>query len=84
MEKPNNDLVPLFNPLKDDFSYEWLNDDNDKIVLSIPGREIAYFDKPRAEFLAKHLADAVYNERGGSSNSEEDYREIYKEIYVKL
>jgi len=35
MKKPNNDPVPLFNPLAHDFKYTWYNDKNEPIELTM-------------------------------------------------
>jgi len=80
MSKP----IPLFNPLSEDFKYTWLDDGNKPHELTIPGREIAYFPDYQARFMAKHLADTVYNERGRKINPEVDLKAILDEIYVKL
>lgn len=81
----SNKKVPLFNPLKKDFEYEWLDSNNTPHILSIPAREIAYFDHIHVDFMVKHLSDAVYNEREHhKSNASMEYEEIIKEIRVNV
>jgi hypothetical protein len=82
MRKPER--IPLYNPLKKTFSIEWVNEKDEKVILTIPPREIAYFNPAEARYVRKHLADEVYNSRPKIPNSELQYQEIYNEIDVKL
>lgn len=75
--------IALFNPLSTDFYYYWRNDNNKDIKLVIPAISIEYFDPPQAHFMAKHLSDEIMNKRGYAKNTEEQRKEILKEIYVE-
>ena len=84
MENPNPNQnqrkIPLYNPLLHDFTFEYLDDANVAHIYMMRPMELTYFDPPVARFMQKHLADAIYNERGPKKNSEDDLKQIYKEI----
>ena len=78
-EEDKKKLLPLYNPLFEDFGFEYLEDDNYPVILTMPAGEITYFPTHKANFMAKHLADEMVN-RG-----KEGLREEYlKEIWVKI
>lgn len=86
MKKPNLAPQGLFNPLDEDFKVEWLDQENKTYTLTIPAHDVGYFKKDKYQFMKKHLSDAVYNSKTlqKTSNSEEEYERIYKEIEVEI
>jgi hypothetical protein len=42
--------------------------------------EITYFPKEQADFMARHLADAVLHEEGIKTNWQDDYKKILDRI----
>jgi hypothetical protein len=46
--------------------------------------EITYFPPDQVNFIKKHLADEILNERGIKTNWEDDFNAILKEIEVDL
>jgi len=78
-EEEKKQEVPLYNPLLEDFEAEYYEDDNSLTTLKMPAGQITYFPKPKANFMAKHLADAVVNLSG-----EKVRANALKEIWVKI
>jgi len=78
----NPKQIPLFNPLSDDFTFEWKDDTNTLHTFTMRPLEITYFDKPIADFMARHLCDAVYHIRGQKTNAVDDMKAIMGEIHV--
>ena len=72
----------LYNPLKKDFTYEILDDDNNPRSLLMKSHEITYFDDFEGNFMEKHLIDEIKNQRGIGLISEEELNDIKKEINV--
>ena len=84
MKKPTNDLVPLFNPLSQTFSYEWFNENNEKQILTMEPISISYFTESQADFMVKHLTDEVINRRKlNGINHRAEIEEIIRQIKVK-
>jgi len=81
--KDLNKLVPLFNPLLTDFSYEWFDDENKPHTLVMRAREITRFPAGLVDFMVKHMTDEVINIRGIKENVEIDTESIKKEILMK-
>lgn len=79
-------MVPLLNPsLKNKYSFEWKDDNNNVNVLSIDPGEIIYFTPPQAVFMMKHLTDAIMAEKGYNGiNNVAEMNEIQKQIKVTL
>lgn len=83
MDNPNpKKTIPLFNPLSDTFSFEWLDDDNWRHILTMRPLEITYFEPVQADFMARHLVDAIYHQRGQKTNPEDDKKAILREVMV--
>lgn len=55
---------PLYNPLKDDFSYQIRDDTNTLITLFMPSKEITFFVPHEYEYMKKHLLDELYHLQG--------------------
>lgn len=86
MNKPTNpnELVPIFNPMSHDFSYPWKDDSNTEHILFVPSINIVYFPRYQADFMAKHLADEIINERGYAKDKEKQRKEVLSQIYVTI
>lgn len=82
-------MKTLFNPLMSDFECEWFDDDNKSHILKINGMDFATFEDGQAEFMKKHLADEIYNQRGslqtekGMLNYDDQRKLILREIEVE-
>lgn len=70
----------LFNPLSKDFSFEWLDDNNNPHVLVIKSQEIGRFPPHQYEFMRRHLADEILHIRELNPYKADTMKEIYKEI----
>lgn len=78
-EEDKKVLLPLYNPLIEEFKFDYTEDDNSIVNLSMAPGEITYFPTHKARFMAKHLADEMVNQ------GKEGLREQYlKEIWVKI
>ena len=78
-EAQKQEKLPLYNPLHEDFSAEYFEDDNSPTILTMPAGQITYFPRPKANFMAKHLADVVVNISGEKARVG-----ALKEIWVKI
>lgn len=76
----NPQRKPLFNPLSSDLRVEFKDDDNVETILVMPALEISYFEGYQYDFMKKHMAETIYNERGQRHNHTLDIEEINKEI----
>ena len=75
--------IPLFNPLSKQFSYDWRDDKNETHTLVMEPISITYFNKPQADFMVKHLTDAVMAARKlNGINNKAEIIEIIKQIRV--
>ena len=73
----------IYNPLKEDFVYDWFDDKDQKETLVLPSLEITRLPDSQALFMGKHLADRIYQSRElGRMDRDVAYQKIYKEIYV--
>lgn len=54
----------LFNPLKNDFNIEMLNDQNEVISFTIRAHESESFPTYIADHIEKHLIQQIFNEEG--------------------
>ena len=74
-------MKKIFNPLISDFSYEWL-DDNDCIhLITLRAMDFTELSDAQATFMARHLADKVFQERGSTKmDREEQMKKILEEI----
>lgn len=73
----------LFNPLLESFTYTWFNDKDEVETITLPSLEITRLEDAPGEYMARHLADKVYQEKYSTRNDrDEEYKKIYKEIYV--
>ena len=78
-------LIPLLNPLSHTFSYDWKDDENVVHKLVMEPVQITYFTSPQAEFMVKHLTDAVMAARKlNGINHIAEIEEIKKEIRVTI
>ena len=80
----NITMKPLFNPDTEDFTWEYLDEDNKSQVASMRSQEITYFSEWLAERMATHLTDKLYHKRGQILNAEDDMKAIRAEIEVVL
>lgn len=71
--------TPLYNPI-DNFSYEWLDDNNIPHTLTMKGYTTTSFPEHQANFMVKHLVDKIFFQRGVVVNPELDRIAIEKEI----
>lgn len=60
MEPKRVPQTPLYNPLRDDFTCELRDENNVQHTITMPSRQISYFDEPMAKVLKKRLADYIY------------------------
>lgn len=71
---------PLFNPLSKDLVVLFRGDDNMEVPLTMKAMEISYFAGYQYEFMKKHMADAIYDERGQKTNHDDDIAVIKREV----
>lgn len=65
----------IYNPLNKDFSQTYdINEDGKPPTFTINAKDIAEFDAPVAEHLAKHLATEYVNVHGTKPNHEVAYK----------
>ena len=74
----------LFNPLFSDFTWEYLNDNNQPTQATMPGYQISRFPVWLADLMEKHLIDHILNERGIKTSYEVDRAELKEQIEIKL
>lgn len=83
MDNPNQSLIPLFNPLTEDFEYPMRDDSNNFSTFKMPSKEVSYFEPHVARHMKKHLADAVYNKEGNPKRDRDlEMADIYARIEV--
>lgn len=72
----------LFNPLTEDFTYEWLDDSNKLWTFTIPALDTAEFPEPVARFMEKHLADKLAIKADYKPNAEDAIAKALQQIRV--
>lgn len=77
----NQKTIHLYNPLKTDFVYEWLDDQDRPSLITLPSQVLTELPEPQALFMAKHLTDTVCLEKG-IKNNEEQWKKEYSKIIV--
>jgi hypothetical protein len=78
--EPDQTKTFLYNPSKNDFLWPY-----DGVDQTLPSRKIVSFPKYLADHLAKHLAQKLALEDGGSGSQYEfDYKKWIKQIYVEI
>ena len=75
-------MIGIYNPLMQDFTYEMLDDSNVSHSYTLRSMEITNLEDHIGKFMAKHLIDQIFNERGVKVNHELDEIEIKKEVFV--
>ena len=78
--KKNESPKRIFSPASEDLNIEWRDDDNVIHVLVVPRQQISEYPTYQADFLTKHIADVVMNERGKVSDN--DRKKIIEEINI--
>jgi hypothetical protein len=74
----------LFNPLENDFSYEWFDDKNKSHTLKLPSLTITDLPDIQGTFMLKHLSDEVLNKRWTKGfSTDHQLEEIKKEILIQ-
>ena len=76
-------MKKIFNPLTSDFSYEWLDDTDCIHLITLRAMDFTELSEEQAPFIARHLADKIYQERGSTKmDREEQMKKILEEINV--
>lgn len=79
--------VHLYNPTSEDFTVTYDVEGNNKpSSFTVPAKEIKTFSNKIGTHVRKHLADHIVNKRNllGGRASEEVYKDVFKEIEVKI
>lgn len=78
------DITPtsIYNPMTEDFTTTYANEDNEPIPYTCPAQEISTFPAYIANKIKKNLAQVIVFKRGVKTNYEDDYNEVLKEISV--
>ena len=75
--------IQVYNPLRNDFSVTYdVDGTGTPHTFTAIGYQVTEFDEVVANHVKKHLANAIYDERGGTTNPEDDMRAIMKELTV--
>ena len=82
LTKRNETPQSVFNPLHFDFKTTYRNDDNSLREYVVRSMEIETFPAYIANHVAKHLIDAVQNERHILGTDLKAIEEIRKEVVV--
>jgi hypothetical protein len=73
----------LYNPLTNDFSYTWFDDNNKGHVLVLPSLVITELPEAQGKFMEKHLIDEIINQREDTKMGyEHQVEKIKKEVEV--
>lgn len=72
--------VDFFNPLASDFTVEMFDEQNNAVSYTIPAQQLATYPKYIADFIIRHLTEAVMVDRDAPETSRE---KILDEIIVK-
>lgn len=89
MDNPENwkrDETPksLYNPLTEDFTVTYRDDNNTPIPYTIHAGEIETFPKYLADHIEKHLAQKLVFDRGMKPNYEDAFKKAVLDIQVEL
>lgn len=77
---PQEETLSLYNPLKDDFSYMWFDDENKGHLLTLPSMQITVLPTSQGRFMLQHLTDKIDFLRGGNLRIDLRREAIEKEI----
>ena len=66
--QPNQTPKSLYNPLATDFTVQMRDDDNMQIPYTIPAGEMKTFPAYIADYIERHLLDALYHLEGNPKN----------------
>ena len=70
--------LKLHNPLSFDFIYTWFDDKNEGHEIKLQSGQFTTLPYDQAMFMAKHLADAIYMDRG--CQNYEEHPKIMNEV----
>ncbi len=80
------DITPkhIWNPLIDDFTTTYANEDNIPIPYTCPSLKISQFPTYIANHIAKQLAQKIVFERGIKTNYEDEFAKTLDEITITI
>lgn len=82
LRSPNLTPKKICNVLERDFTFTYLNDNNDSESLTIPALDIVTLPSWLANLVAKHIADGVINDRELGYVTPEERAKIEEGVFV--
>lgn len=78
--EPNRKPKAIFNPSRDDFSVEYLDDENIPHTYTIKSMQLRSFPTYIADHIVKHLSQKIMWDKGIKTNPEDELKAIRREI----